>query len=82
MPPDDALTDHEVRRGFARLEDALTTLTQTVTTIAHRDAADYERFQAIDARLRRLESWQTWTLRIIVAAVGAAALALVVRLPG
>lgn len=71
--PDDATS----RALVERLETAVTQLSGTVTKIEIRDAADYERFKALDARLTRLEAWQTWTLRAVVGLVLIAVVGLV-----
>ena len=71
-------TPGEVARALASLTRSTEALTTTVSTLASRDAADLERFKHHDARISALESWQTWAMRIVLAAVIMAVIGLVV----
>ena len=75
---EDDVTLGEVGRRLTNVEAALQTQTTLLGKLVASAAADDVRFIHIDDRISRLERWQTWALRLVVAAVAAAVLALVV----
>lgn len=71
-------TPGEIARALAALTESTKALTDTVTKMSARDAADLERFKHHEARISTLESWQTWAMRIVLAAVIMAVIGLVI----
>lgn len=59
-----------------RMEERQEATLELVQEISSRDKADYVRFQHLSERVTAVESWQTWALRVVVAAVMVALLGL------
>lgn len=72
--PEDDITIGELGRRVDVLTVSISTLTETITKVATRDAADLVRFEALDNRIRRLETGTAWLIGLVVAAVLAAVL--------
>lgn len=71
------MTDGGLTLGerIKNIEDSLASIRDSMQLLAVRDSADDQRLKALDARLTKVEGWQTWALRIVVGAVVAGALA-------
>lgn len=63
------MTSGEVARTLENLSRQLENLRQSLQPVITRDAADAERFRAIERAIAELQSWQTWATRLILGAV-------------
>ena len=77
MPPEDVVTLGELGRRIDGMGSSLDKLADAVHGMDTKQNADFVRIGHLEARVESLEEWKRWAVRIVLAAVVAAALAVI-----
>lgn len=79
MPPDAHVTLGELVRQVHGLAGSVDRMGEQIAGLREKTAVDYIRLGALEERVKSLEEWKRWAVRIIVGGVVMAALALILK---